>query len=244
MIPLSARNASDWTGPTGNTTYLFRGSPSVLIDAGVGHPEHVEEIAHALGGGDLNVVLITHSHVDHQAGVPALASRWPQTVVRGGPGDPLGDGELIRAGETQLRALHTPGHAPDHFCFEDVRSREVFCGDLVRIGGTVVIPASKGGNLRQYLASLRRIRELQPPRLLPAHGPVIDDPVAVIDEYLEHRASRERQIAQARDSGARTVAEIVARVYPDLSPALRAAAEETVRAHLQKMSEEGYPPAT
>ena len=32
----------------------------------------------------LDVVLITHDHIDHVAGVPALRDRWPDVVVRGG----------------------------------------------------------------------------------------------------------------------------------------------------------------
>ena len=54
MLLLPALNPSEWTGPTGNNTYLFPGHPSILIDAGVGHADHVESIARALDGdGDL-----------------------------------------------------------------------------------------------------------------------------------------------------------------------------------------------
>lgn len=231
---LLADNASEWTGPTGNNTYLFPGDPAVLIDAGVGRTNHLAAIAAALGEQDLRLVLVTHGHVDHVAGVPALRERWPRVVVRGGgAGEPLIDGELFDTGGGRLRAVHTPGHAPDHFCFFDESSRDLYCGDLARIGGTVVIPASRGGNLREYLESLRRIRALHPGRLLPAHGAVIEDPAALIDEYLEHRALRTRQVQEALDSGLRTPAEIVSRVYPGLPQSLVAAAEDTVLAHME-----------
>jgi glyoxylase-like metal-dependent hydrolase (beta-lactamase superfamily II) len=238
MFCLYANNASEWTGPTGNNTYLLAGPPSVLIDAGVGNPDHLDAVDRALAGAPLDLVLISHGHVDHVSGAPQLAERWPRAIIRGGgTGGPLSDGEVFEAGSTRLRAVHTPGHAPDHFCFFDESSRDLFCGDLARIGGTVVIPASRGGNLRQYLQSLQRARDLYPARLLPAHGPVTEDPSALIDEYLQHRKLRERQILAALDAGCRTPAEIVSRIYPGLSPALTAAAEDTVLAHLQKLRE-------
>ena len=106
-----------------------------------------------------------------------------------------------RAGSTTLTALHTPGHAPDHFCFLDVATGDVYCGDLARRGGTIVVPASAGGDLAQYLASLRRIRALQPRRLLPGHGPIVLDPAALIDDYLQHRAEREAQVLDAAATG-------------------------------------------
>jgi glyoxylase-like metal-dependent hydrolase (beta-lactamase superfamily II) len=117
-------------------------------------------------------------------------------------------------------------------CYFDENSRDLYCGDMARIGGTVVIPAGQGGSLREYLDSLSRIRQLAPRRLLPGHGPIVDDPIALIDEYLEHRRMRSEQIAEALRGGAKNVEEIVERVYPGLSDRLRSAAEETVRAHL------------
>ena len=239
MISLAARNASEWTGPSGNITYLFESAPAILIDAGVGNASHLDDIAAALRGRSLHSIVATHSHSDHVAGIPALRERWPDVVVRGGPGTALQDGDVLESGDTRLVALHTPGHAPDHFCLLDEKRREVYCGDLVRLGGTVVIPASRGGNLRQYLDSLRRIRALQPTRLYPGHGPVIVDPAAVIDDYLAHRALREQQVLAALAGGCAGAEAIVARIYPGLNAALHGAARETVEAHLQKLREEG-----
>lgn len=235
LIP--AGNPSEWTGPAGNNTYLLPGAPAALIDAGVGAPDHLEAIERALGMAALELVLVTHAHVDHVSGVPALARRWPLAKVRGGGiGEPFRDGEIIAAGGRRLRAIHTPGHASDHFCFYDEASGDLFCGDLARIGGTVVIPASRGGDLGEYLDALQRIRQLQPARLLPGHGPTVDDPVKLIDAYIAHRKLRDREIRAAVAAGCRTPAEIVARVYPGLSPELSRAAEDTVRAHLQNPS--------
>lgn len=239
MLLVRAGNPSEWTGATGNNTFLLTGAVPTLIDAGVGEPAHLAALEDALDGELLAAILITHSHRDHTAGIPALLARWPAAVVRTFFPDGREDGENIRAGDTVLRAVHTPGHAPDHFCFLDETTRDVYCGDLARVGGTVVIPASAGGDLQQYLHSLRRILALQPRRLLPGHGPIVADPAALIREYLQHRQHREGQIIDALRSGCRNIEEIVDRVYGAIAPALRRGAADSVRAHLNKLAREG-----
>jgi glyoxylase-like metal-dependent hydrolase (beta-lactamase superfamily II) len=237
VLVVPAGNASAWTGPTGNNTYLLPAGLPALVDAGVGLPVHLDAVARALDGRPLALLLITHGHPDHVGGVPAIRARWPAVTVMAGRD--LADGQSIAAGGATLRALHTPGHAPDHFCFLDEASGGLFCGDMLRRGGTVVIPASQGGDLAAYLASLRRIRELRPARLLPGHGPIVDDPVALVDEYVRHRLEREEQIVEALRQGAATPAEIVPRVYGTLASGIVRAAADSVLAHLIKLGNEG-----
>jgi glyoxylase-like metal-dependent hydrolase (beta-lactamase superfamily II) len=246
-LAIPAGNASVWTGPTGNNTWLLTGPASALVDAGIGAAAHVDAVAAALEGNALASILITHGHRDHASGIPALLSRWPSaTVFAAGPVHPavhaVTDGNTIAAGDTRVRVIGTPGHAPDHLCFFDEQSRDLFCGDLVRLGGTIVIPASQGGSVRLYLESLRRVRALGPQRLLPGHGPVVEDPAALIDAYLAHRAEREAQILAAIRSGAKTPDEIVESVYGALEPELRGAAVDGVIAHVRKLREDGTLP--
>jgi len=101
-----------------------------------------------------------------------------------------------------------------------------------------VIPASRGGNLAAYLESLARIDAMSPCVAFPAHGAIIDDPRALIASYRAHRYEREQQILEAIAGGAATVTAIATTVYADLTPVLRPVAEETVRAHLDKLKDE------
>jgi glyoxylase-like metal-dependent hydrolase (beta-lactamase superfamily II) len=249
VLLLPAHNPGPYTGPQGNNTYLLPGREPALIDAGVGDPRHLASIEAALEDAALARVLVTHVHSDHASGAAAVAARWPAAVFMKMPWPerdgrypvrwtPVGDGDEIPAGDAVLRALHTPGHAPDHLCFLHVETRTVFSADLVVRDGTVVVPGSRGGRLADYLRSLERVRDLGPTRLLPAHGPAIDDPAAVIARYLDHRRARERQVIEALASGDTSPAAVVNRIYPALNEALVAAATDSVLAHLIKLEEE------
>jgi glyoxylase-like metal-dependent hydrolase (beta-lactamase superfamily II) len=137
-----------------------------------------------------------------------------------------------------LQALHTPGHSPDHLAFWHQPSGTIFTGDLVVQGSSVMIHWSRGGDLAQYLASLERLLSLEPRRLLPAHGPAIDEPRTVLAGYLEHRRQRERQVLDALHAGHASVQAIAESIYDGLAPALMPAAQENVRAHLEKLKTE------
>jgi glyoxylase-like metal-dependent hydrolase (beta-lactamase superfamily II) len=252
-VAISAFNPGPITGE-GNHTYLISGANgrASLIDAGTGDERHVAAVEQALAerGAQLAEVLVTHAHGDHASGAPALARRFPSARFRKHlwpaedgryPVDwrPIVEGERVRAGDDWLTAIHTPGHSPDHLAFWHEPSGTLFSGDLAAAGTTIMIVASKGGDLIDYLASLRRIRELGAKRLLPSHGPEIRDPDAILSRYLEHRARREQQVIEAVASGLATVPAITESIYHGLPPALVRAAAENVRAHLEKLRRDG-----
>jgi glyoxylase-like metal-dependent hydrolase (beta-lactamase superfamily II) len=251
---LLAHNPGPYTGE-GTNTYLLPGHVPTLVDCGTGEARHLDEVAEALAGSGhdpsaLATVLVTHTHTDHASGAAAIANRWPDTVFRklpwperdarwAVPWQPVRDGELIAAGDVTLWAMHTPGHSPDHVCFFEPQSGTLFGGDLAVNGGTVFIPASAGGSLAQYLASLERILDLRPRRILAGHGPPIEQPAALLRGYIAHRMARERQIVEALSEGPLSAGDIAARVYAGLDAAVLDAAVDGVTAHLVKLRDEG-----
>lgn len=258
VVPLHAHNPGPFTGK-GNWTYLILAGETTLIDAGDGQPAHLDALAAALEDaralglrGTLDRVLVTHAHRDHIAGVGALAARWPEAVFHKFPWpdadarhhDPgwraLADDQVVVAGNVGLWTLHTPGHAPDHVAFLEPRSGTLFCGDLVVNGSSVVIPASGSGSMSAYLRSLRRVLDLQPRRILPAHGAPIDNPQALLRNYIRHRLEREQQVVDYLASHPpANAAGIAADIYKGVSEALLRAAADSVLAHLVKLEEEG-----
>jgi glyoxylase-like metal-dependent hydrolase (beta-lactamase superfamily II) len=238
----------------GTNAYLLPGARPTLIDAPETADAFVDRVAEALEteqpGATLAQILVTHFHHDHIDGVEALAERWPEVTVAKFPfpeqdakhhvtWTPLKDGELVAAGDGTLWTLHTPGHAPDHVAFLEMRSSILFCGDLLVNGGTVAVNPSAGGDLALYLKSLRRLLEDQPRRIYPGHGPPVDNPGALIRAYITHRLGRETQILDELAEAGGTLEELTARVYPEVGPELRDTARENLRAHLLKLQAEG-----
>jgi glyoxylase-like metal-dependent hydrolase (beta-lactamase superfamily II) len=237
----------------GTNTWLLPGKEPTLIDAAEDNDEYAARVAEALEaeqpGAVLKRVLVTHGHVDHVAGIAALRRRWPDLAFAKMPGEndarcgvtfePIEDEAVVRAGDSALWAIHTPGHAPDHVCYYEPTTAVVFCGDLLVNGGTITIPPSHGGNLRQYMKSLRRVLDLQPRQGLAGHGDPIDNPPALIRAYIGHRLMREQQIVDVLDAGPASIDAIVSRVYPGLQADLIDAAAENVHAHLIKLLEDG-----
>lgn len=248
-IPIHAHNPGPYTGD-GNWTWLLRGRVPTLIDAGTGEVAHLDAVEQALDGATLMQVLVTHAHGDHASGAPAVAARFPHAVFRKMPWTgrdqkwpvdwhPIADGDHVVAGDETLIAVHTPGHAPDHLAFWHEPTRTLFAGDLAVKGTTIFIPSNHQGDLSDYLASLDRVLALAPARLLPAHGPVIDDPGMLLRGYIEHRREREEQIVTTLADGPLTPDQLVAQLYRGLKDTLIPLARESVVAHLVKLEREG-----
>jgi glyoxylase-like metal-dependent hydrolase (beta-lactamase superfamily II) len=213
-----------------NTYVVDAGSGAYVIDPGPEDPVHLERVRGAAEDrGGLAGILLTHDHGDHAEGAGALGGpiAWP----------PPGTGDPGKVGPFEVVA--TPGHSDDHVVF--VRDRVGFCGDLILGEGSSFVPPD-GGSLSAYLDSLRRVRELDLELLCPGHGPWITDPPAKVDEYLEHRLSRERKLLAALERGERSRDRLLDAAWDDVPPELRGAADAVMQAHLEKLESEGRLP--
>ncbi len=211
---------------------------------------------------ECQAIITTHHHPDHFGGetalqkhlrekydlqIPLAAHEATAEKLRGKVEFQklIEDGEaFVLADETstkfQLHTLHTPGHASGLLAFYDEELGFLLSGDNV-IGASSVVIAPPDGNLKDYLASLERLKNLPNLKFLcGSHGSAIFDAESKIEKYIAHRLERENQILAAMENGAETVSEIVAAVYVDLKPELVRLAEKSVEAHLEKLSE---PPA-
>ena len=245
------RNPSAMTGP-GTNTYLVGIDEIAVIDPGPDDEAHLDAIA-GCGGDRIRWILLTHTHSDHSPGAAALKERTGAEVLAFDGGSEavghvptpidgtLGDRDVIEATEYHLTALHTPGHAANHLCFLLNEERMLFSGDHIMQGSTVVI-IPPDGDMAAYLASLERLRALRPRlrSIAPGHGHLIDDPAAVLEEYVTHRLAREAQVAAALGArGTATIPELVADIYTDVPVEMHGWAGYSVWAHLRKLAGEG-----
>lgn len=225
----------------GTNTYLYGADPCVVIDPGPEDRGHLEAVLEAAGQrGGIGFILLTHGHDDHADGAAWLsatvANRKPGLA---GPPPPI----LPTDGEEHggLRALATPGHAPDHICLL-TPDRVCFSGDLVLGEGSTFVPPD-GGSLSAYMDSLRRMQAEPIELICPGHGPWIEDPAAKLAEYVAHREMRERRLLAALERGERSREALLAEVWDDVPAEVRPAAAMVMQAHLDKLEAEGRLPA-
>ena len=244
-------NPGLFTGPGTNTYLVGTGRRRILLDTGQGRPEYLAVLERALAhaGCEIQEIVLTHGHVDHIGGVAAVQGRfgplrvsklpWPGEDERYDVAlEPIGEDAVVRTEGATLRAVHTPGHAPDHLCFRLEEEGALFTGDhVLGVGTTVINPDS--GSLTDYMRSLEKLEREQPTRIYPAHGPLVADGTAKIREYLAHRRQREAQIVAALTREPAPVAAVVARVYTDVPEVLHRAAALSVTAHLLALEEAG-----
>jgi glyoxylase-like metal-dependent hydrolase (beta-lactamase superfamily II) len=246
---LLAPNPSMMTGP-GTNTYLFGSNEVAVLDPGpliASHIQAIQDIASA----PIRWVLVTHTHPDHSPAAielaketgaellgrpPPVGAHQDQSFV---PDRVLEDGDQITVDGQVIETIHSPGHASNHVCYRETALNWVFTGDHVIDGSTVVIDPPDG-NMKHYLQSLARVRDLQAAALAPGHGELIHDPERAIDWIVNHRLQRESRVYQALlDNPGLTSMQLVPHVSQDVDRKLFGWAERSLLAHLLKLEDDG-----
>ena len=177
--------------------WCSRSGAAAVVDPG----GELERVLAAAAAQDVRIekILVTHGHVDHAAGVAALAERlgvpiegphaddafWLAALPEHGrrygfaearafePDRWLGDGDRVTLGELELEVRHCPGHTPGHVVFHHAAARFAVVGDVLFRGsiGRTDLPR---GNHAQLIRSIRQ--RLWPlgddVAFLPGHGPL------------------------------------------------------------------------
>jgi glyoxylase-like metal-dependent hydrolase (beta-lactamase superfamily II) len=213
---LNAHNPGPMTG-SGNNTYLLAGEngSAALIDAGIGEPRHLDDLAAALGDSRarLDCVLVTHGHRDHVDGVSKIARAHPAARFYKCP----------LAGEQPLRPYRA----------EDMDSRGEVSAS-VRAGGGAPAPVEKSVDWEplqdgdEIVAGDEPLVVLYTPGHAPDHiafwhrpsGSIFTGDLVVLGSSVMIHVSGGGDLRQYLASLARLLALAPARLFPAHGPAV------------------------
>jgi hydroxyacylglutathione hydrolase len=252
---VTAPNASPMTF-TGTRSYILGESEVAIIDPGPDDPAHLAALKAALRGRRVSHVLVTHSHVDHSPLAPAFdapmlafgpSGAGMSDVMQGlgglqggegidadfAPDVTLADGDIVRGAGWEVEAVHTPGHMSNHLCF--AFEGGLFSGDHVMAWSTTLV-SPPDGDLTQFMASLRKLQGRAEARYFAGHGPVLEEPQAMLAYQIAHRLEREAQILEALPEG---IPAITTQVYQGLDSRLLPMAARNVFSHLIDLCQRG-----
>ncbi|CAL7935945.1 unnamed protein product [Xylocopa violacea] len=250
----------------GTNTYLLgTGNRRILIDTGEEETgnEYIKVLRRVLEEEKATIehIVVTHWHKDHLGGVnyirdmlktmnkndtSSVVWKFPRAPEDKGTSElekriswqNLQEKQIIEVEGAKIRMEYTPGHSSDHASVMLEDEQILFSGDCVLGERTALFE-----DLQTYIASLRKMAAMKPKMIYPGHGPVIEDPMAVIEHYIKHRLQRESKILGVLQENAKdnTLSEmdIVKHLYTDTSKIMWEAAAYNVLGHLQKLLKEG-----
>ncbi|MDA7582132.1 MBL fold metallo-hydrolase [Luminiphilus sp.] len=246
---LVAPNPSAMTGP-GTNTYLVGTDDLALIDPGPAIDEHIDHIL-KVAEGRISHILCTHTHPDHSPAAAPIAQALGVPMIGAITADDqhqdltfqpqvaLSQDAVFNGSDWSIRAIHTPGHVDNHYCFLLEEEGMVFAGDHIMNGSTVVI-VPPGGNMKAYIDSLRRLLDYDVRAIAPGHGEVIPGCRDEVEKLVRHRLMREAKVvANLKRSGPVALETLVVSVYDDVPEAMHRWAQLSLLAHLLKLEVEG-----
>jgi glyoxylase-like metal-dependent hydrolase (beta-lactamase superfamily II) len=245
---LVAPNPGVMTGP-GTNTYLLGDEEVAVLDPGPAIPAHIDAILDTAGE-CIRWIVCTHTHPDHSPAWQAVAeATGAQVIGASPPNDGFQDAtfqptrevqhdQLLATGEFALRAVHTPGHVGNHYCYFLEEEGMLFAGDHIMNGSTVVIiPPS--GDMKAYIESLQLLLKYPLKFIAPGHGDVMPEPTAIVDWLVRHRLMREQKVLDGlRRIGRAPLDALVKVVYDDVDTSLHKMAMLSLHAHLIKLQHE------
>jgi glyoxylase-like metal-dependent hydrolase (beta-lactamase superfamily II) len=239
--------------PATHTNCILIGEEEfLLVDPGSDDPRELTSLFDQVDqliemGSRLRAMVLTHSHIDHVAGVERVRGRYDAPVwahagtganVKSAIDRELRDDEVIELpGDPgwRVRVLHTPGHDSGHVALFEETTRTLVAGDMIANPGTIVVSEEFGGNMNDFLASLERLMTVNARLIIPSHGMPAGPSDDVFRKARDHRLWREKKIRDAYDAGATDLKSLLAAAYDDAPKEAMRLAEHSLKAHLTRL---------
>jgi glyoxylase-like metal-dependent hydrolase (beta-lactamase superfamily II) len=177
------------------------GAPIVRILLTHAHGDHIgslDALAAELPGAE---VLVSGRDARLLAGDKTLDPGEERGKLRGSyPGAKTRPTRTLAAGDRvgSLEVVPAPGHTPGHIALLDTRDRSLICGDAystlggvettARVNPRFPLPGLATWHGPTALESARALRALEPARLAPGHGKVVDAPLPAMDAAIARAA--------------------------------------------------------
>lgn len=250
-----APNPSPMTG-AGTNTYIvgedLQAGPVTIIDPGPAIDAHIDTLMREFGD-RIDSIVVTHTHPDHSPAAKKLAE-LSTTKVYGAtpPADAkyqdenfkadheVSDDQLLALAGVNIRAVHTPGHVSNHYCYLIEEDGVLLTGDHLMNGSTVVI-IPPAGVMKDYIESLQKMKNYPLQSLGPGHGELMSEPLEIVEGIIQHRLRREQKVVDKLTvHGAVTLEALTTTVYDDVDESMHFMASLSLWAHLIKLEDEGH----
>jgi ribonuclease/clavin/mitogillin len=181
-------------------------------------------------------------HVDTPSEPQTMVERlrtWRWATAQATADRLVEDGDTIQVGGVTVEVILTPGHTLGSISLYLREEGVLFTGDTVLGLGTVAIFPPPHGDMALYMQSLERLKGYDATLLCPGHGPPVRNVARKLQELIDHRQERERQILSAVGQGRGRLEAMLADIYPELDRRLVGMARAQLLAHLHKLQSEG-----
>jgi glyoxylase-like metal-dependent hydrolase (beta-lactamase superfamily II) len=173
------------------------GRPIVRIALTHAHGDHIgslDELAAQLPDAEVSIsardarLLVGDKSLDPGEPVDKLRGSYPGAKTK--PHRTFNPGERVGS----LEVVAAPGHTPGHVAFLDTRDQTLYCGDAYSTLGGMATSAKTNWKFPLVtmatwhrpteLESARALRALNPARLAPGHGKVVESPATAMDRAI------------------------------------------------------------
>ena len=202
----------------------------------------------------IKYILITDWYEEHWSGAEAVRQITNGTILSS-PDDSrrinndsnsqlvtesLKDGEVIDLGGRKLQKLDTPGHTPGSSCYHLQNEGVLFSGDCILPNTSTAIDPAEGGDMKDYLDSLKRIQTYDINLILSFHGSPISSATARLGNLIKIREDRDQTILDILQIKPSSLAAIWDNIYGkrELTGYLLEASKKQIEAHIIKLENE------